>query len=63
MRTLSVLLDRAGQRTIVVLDGRMVLEANGDLRSIDRSLLLVGKSPPGMTLGRPAFAGRIRPVP
>jgi hypothetical protein len=62
-RMLGVLLDRAGQRTIVMLDGQVVFQASGELRAIDRSLLSVGKSPPGMTLGRPAFAGPIRPVP
>jgi hypothetical protein len=62
-RTLSVLLDRAAQRTIVELDGQVVFQGQGELRAIDRSLLAVGKSPPGMTLGRPVFAGRIRPAP
>jgi hypothetical protein len=62
-RTLRVLLDRVGQRTIVQLDGQVAFQATGELRAIDRSLITVGKSPPGMTLGRPVFAGRIRPAP
>jgi len=60
---LSVLLDRPAQRALVLLDGRTVLEAGRELRPIERSHLYVGTSPPGMTLGRPAFAGRIRPGP
>lgn len=63
MRTLRVLLDRAGQQTTALLDGQVVFQSSGELRAIDRSLLWVGKSPPGMTLGRAAFAGRIRPAP
>jgi hypothetical protein len=62
-RALSVLLDRAGRRIRVLLGGQAVLEADGDLCPIERSQLFVGKSPPGMSLGRPAFAGRIRPGP
>ncbi|MFI5006324.1 MAG: hypothetical protein ACHQKZ_02760 [Solirubrobacterales bacterium] len=62
-RTLTVVLDRAGQQTTALLDGQAVFQSGDELRAIDRSLLSVGKSPPGMTLGRPAFAGRMRPVP
>ncbi len=57
--TLSVLLDRPRRQTVVQLDGQTVLQASGDLRPIDRASLFVGKSPPGMTLGRPGFSGRI----
>ncbi len=60
-RTLSVLLDRPAQQTLVLLDGQVVLRSRRDLRAIDRSLLYVGKSPTGMTLGRPTFTGRIWP--
>jgi hypothetical protein len=62
-RALSVLLDRAGRRTRVLLGGQAVLEADGELCPIERSRLYVGKSPTGMSLGGPAFAGRIRPGP
>lgn len=58
-RTVRVLLDRPGRQAIVLLDGQAVMRATTDLRAIDRSLVFVGKSPPGMTLGRPAFSGRI----
>jgi hypothetical protein len=61
--TVSVLLDRPGRQTVVRLDGQAVLQTSGELRPIDRSSLFVGKSPPGMTLGRQAFAGQIRPGP
>lgn len=61
-RRLSVLLDHAGRRTRVLLDGQAALEANSDLGPIERTQLHLGKSPPGMSLG-PAFAGRIRPGP
>jgi len=60
-RTLSVVLDRPGRQALVLLDGQAVLQATGDLRAIERGQLYVGKSPPGMTLGRPAFAGRVWP--
>ena len=61
--TLAVLLDRAGRRTRVVLDGQAVLDVDSDLGPIDRARLYLGKSPPGLSLGSPAFSGRIRPGP
>jgi hypothetical protein len=58
---LRVVLDRAEGDVIVSLDGREVLRARADLVPIDRSLVAVGRSPEGLTLGRGAFGGRLAP--
>ncbi len=58
-RRLDIVLDRAGGAVSVRLDGRDAFRGSADLAPIDRSLVVVGRSPEGLILGRGLFAGRI----
>ncbi|HEY7513034.1 MAG TPA: hypothetical protein VIC87_01070, partial [Vicinamibacteria bacterium] len=60
-RDLVALLDRATGDVVVEVDGKEVLRTRADLAPIDRSLIALGRSPEGLTLGRGDFAGRLSP--
>jgi hypothetical protein len=60
-RDVSVVLDRASGDVGVEVEGKEVLRTRADLAPIDRSLIVLGRSPEGLTLGRGDFAGRFSP--
>jgi hypothetical protein len=60
-RDLFVVLDRANGDVMLEIDGKEVLRTRADLAPIDRSLIALGRSPEGLTLGRGDFAGRLSP--
>ncbi|PYQ24241.1 MAG: hypothetical protein DMF79_02185 [Acidobacteria bacterium] len=61
LQDVRVTVDRVAGQVTVALGGREALRARADLAPILRSAILVGQSPPALSLGRGAFSGRIEP--